>query len=341
MMTTRLLHSKIQKKVVCDYDEKSNNIKNFLCLDGEDVVTAKVSDHHPIIHDKTLFWNIMMQGKMRKGLTENSYNNGFGIIETDAQYKKRLICIGKIIAEIITYHPFIEVISLCEGPINSVDLNALLHSFHAVPCMKKFFKDSINKNGLYKPSMTGFPNWGLLMMVDSRYEVSQISCDFLEKLPIKDKLVNRFQLWKLKKEEAVKYVALCHLPFSGDENIKDKNKLSLCGKMYCDLINKILDQYSNQELMICGDFNLNPYLINKINDRILDKVENNNSILFSIDTKSKTDFIKSVTVDGILLSLLKKKKYYSSQIDFSLFNKLKREEQLFKQYTNTMHKRTM
>lgn len=73
----------------------------FKCLKGKDVITEKVSDHRPIIHDGVLFWNVMMQGKLRNGRTGISYNNGLGIIETDEHYINRLKKIADVIAEII------------------------------------------------------------------------------------------------------------------------------------------------------------------------------------------------------------------------------------------------
>ena len=32
----------------------------FACLNGNDVISGKVSDHHPVIHDGVFFWNIMI-----------------------------------------------------------------------------------------------------------------------------------------------------------------------------------------------------------------------------------------------------------------------------------------
>ena len=51
-----------------------------------DTITARISDHNPIIHHDVLFWNIMMRGKTRLRDGAVSYNNGFGIEESESQY---------------------------------------------------------------------------------------------------------------------------------------------------------------------------------------------------------------------------------------------------------------
>lgn len=50
----------------------------LFCLNRNDVITAQVSDHQPLIYNGVLFWNIMMQGKKR---ANGDYNNGFGTNE--------------------------------------------------------------------------------------------------------------------------------------------------------------------------------------------------------------------------------------------------------------------
>src|ERR1700722_17893927 len=98
-------------------NEIAINPANFICLEGSDVITAGVSDHHPVVHHGVLFWNVMMQGKARKS---GGYNNGFGIVETNKQYINRLSKTAKIIVEISYRYPAIEAIALCEGPIESL-----------------------------------------------------------------------------------------------------------------------------------------------------------------------------------------------------------------------------
>ena len=308
-------------------NESLNPIK-LSCLNGNDVITAKISDHHPIIHDGVLFWNVMMQGKMRNGRNGVSYNNGFGLVESDENYVKRLHFIAQVIAEIIHHDPSISVIGLCEGPIQSEHVSMLIQFLKTHPSTNKFFINMAEES-FYKPSIAGFPNWGLLMLADKNYKVKKVQCDILECHVLFEKLANRFQMWQLTKNGEVKYLALGHFPFGGDEHATRSDNLSTYGKIYCNLVKKLLKQYANDQFILSADFNLNPYLISERNDFAMDKITNNNSILFAKEEKSKEPTIKTVTVDGVLLSRQEKQKYYSLRANPGLFAYLKKEHNLF------------
>jgi hypothetical protein len=268
----------------------------------------------------------MMQGKMRSGTESISYNNGFGLIENDKQYTNRLIRVAYVITEIISQNPSIEIIGLCEGPIQASHLNILIQSFKKFSCMNRFLTDDT----FHKPDVAGYQNWGLLMLADTNNQVSEVKCDFLESSKVFDKLANRFQLWKLTKNGNDKYVALGHFPFSGDEYVTEKTNLSVSGNMYCEFINNLLNQYTNNDLIFCADFNFNPYLIKQWKDRALDQIINNNSILLTAEEKSNKHKTRAVTVDGILLSQRKKQKLYITRSSHGLFERLKDEHRLAK-----------
>ena len=261
----------------------------FKCLNSKDVISAKVSDHHPIIHDGALFWNMMMQGKLRHGRMGSSYNNGLGVVETDDDYINRLVKIANVIAEIMDVHPNIDVICICEGPIQSLHVETFLHSLKKYHSIDKF------KDIFYKSNAEGFPNWGLLMLADKKYEVSCVKCDFIDHAPFFKKSTNRFQIWKLTNDkEESKYLALGHFPLGGDERVAEKKMLSAHGSVYCDLVRNVINYYSNEQFILCADFNLNPYLISEWQDRAQDLITNNNSILL---TNAAANDV--VTVDGI------------------------------------------
>lgn len=301
----------------------------FKCLNGKDVIAAKVSDHHPIIHDGVLFWNIMMQGKARIGRTKTSYNNGFGFIESDERYINRLVKIADVLAETMYHNPSINVISLCEGPIQPLHIDILIHSLKKHLSMNKFFLKSVEKDDFYKPNIEGFANWGLLMLADHKYKISAVKCEFMDHSTIFNKLANRFQIWELINHLGVsKYVALGHFPFGGDERITEKQKLSAHGNMYCSLVRNVMNHYSNDEFILCADFNLNPNLISECNDRALDLIANNNSIIQTTAERSNEMIIDAVTVDGILLSTREKQKYHSSRFNFGLFTRLDTENNM-------------
>ncbi len=296
----------------------------FKCLNGNDVITANISDHHPIIHRDTIFWNVMMQGKMRTGKEGISYNNGFGVIETDRQYENRIAKVAKVIAEIVYHHPHIEMIGLCEGPIQSKQVNDFIHQLKKFKWMERFFIQ-------HQPGMESFPNWGLFMLADKKYKLTEIKFDVILPRDIFAKLANRFQLWKLTLNQQEKYFALGHFPFGGDEHVTEKNKLSYFGNSYCHFINDLLKQYANKDFILCADFNFNPYLIQHWKDRGLDQITHHNSILLTTE-ENQNKRINTVTVDGILLSQKEKQIRYHSQPQPRLMKMLTNEYGLFSQH---------
>lgn len=303
------------------------NMKNNLLysLGNVDVMTAKISDHHFIIHNNFLFWNIMMQAKKRGG-SPDSYNNGFGMEETDKQYIQRLQKISLAIAEIVFRNPEILTICLCEGPIEKTHIFAFIQVLRAVPWMERFLIQDQKEHYYYKPMQQG-ANWGLIMMTDRRYQVHPVGYDFKENSPAFNKLTNRLQIWKLQNSEESSYVALGHFPFGGDEYVVNEQKLSVAGKTYCKLIDNLHQEYADKNFTFCGDYNFNPYLINRYQDRIFDRIPYHNSILLVKTPEGQTG-VRSVTVDGILLSKLSKQQYTSSRIWLGLFRKLKQENGL-------------
>lgn len=293
----------------------------FACLGGNDVITEKVSDHHPVVHDGVFFWNIMMQCNTRGGGL--SFNNGFGLIESDEDYNTRLVMVAQVIAEAVYRDPSIGVISLCEGPIKPEHVEVLFHALMKFPFMARFTMEDM----FHKPADTG-QNWGLLMLADASYAVTKVRCDSIEDYP---KLVNRFQLWKLEQTGEEKYIALAHFPFAGDEYKTKKTTLSAPGQEYCRLINTLMENHSNDSFIFCADFNFNPYLISQWEDRALDKISHNNSILLTLEGASHIH-VKTVTVDGVLLSTREKQKYHSSRPEPGLFGQLKSEYRFFQSH---------
>lgn len=330
-MKTRLFHPTTRNKLtrqsfprLADPNEEPSYPNRFACLRGRDVITAKISDHHPMIHDGVLFWNIMMQGNIRK---DGGYNNGFGFIENDNQYMERLENVAHVIAEIVYQNPSIEIIGLCEGPVKSLHVDSLIQPLKKSKCMNDFFD---GKDTLYQPSLKRYHPWGLLMLADKRYTVNTVNDNFVEQqMPLVfHNLANRFHLWQLTKNGEKKYLALGHFPFGGkvDAEVIKKESLSKMATEYADFVNKLTHQYKNEHFIFCADFNFNPYLISQSQDRFLDKITRNNSILLTMEERSGRRTIKAVTVDGILLSQREKQKYCSLRFNAGLFSRLEKEE---------------
>ncbi len=303
------------------------NRGRFSCLNNNDVISKQISDHHPVIHDGVLFWNIMMQGNRRNGGL--GFNNGFGLIESDKEYSRRLTMVAEVIAEAVYQDSSIEVISLCEGPIKSEHTEVLFQALMKFPCMTRFERESLM---FHKPAAVG-QNWGLLMLADTRYAVTEIHYDLLENQP---KLVNRFQLWKLTQPGESRYLALAHFPFAGDEHKTVKRALSVLGQEYCGLIKDLMDYYNNDHFVFCADFNFNPYLIKQWNEYSLDEIPHNNSILLTGEGGDNKHTTNAVTVDGVLLSGKEKQKYHSSRPESNLFGRLKAEYRFFQSHVKSL-----
>lgn len=158
-----------------------------------------------------------------------------------------------------------------------------------------------------------------------------------------EKLANRFQLWKLSKNGHEEYLALAHFPFGKDESVVERKKLSETSLNYCHFVQHVLNKYANNALYFCADFNFNPYLIKTFSDRDLDKINHHNSVILSNNKNIHyiRDNIKSVTVDGVLLSQRAKQKFYTLNKLQGLFFRLSLEHGLSNQNANdkkTLHK---
>lgn len=282
-----------------------------------DVIVEKISDHRPLVHHDILFWNIM------KKTCGN--DNGFGMFEnSDNVYQKRLMWIACVLASIIYQQPNIHVIGICEGPIQFNDQMIFLKTLLHFPWMQKF------SNKLYqphKPTHSKAPEWGLFLLADKKFQVTKINTPSTPSI-----LINRFQLFCLTHQTKTQYIAITHFPLISDAlrreakklNLKedarvnalqtDAKKLNPNGHYFSNFINHYLHEYQNQEFYCCGDFNLNPYLINS--SRYLDRVPTHNSVM-QINAAEKF-----CTVDGILLSAQAK------QMRFRFFPNLKKEHEL-------------
>lgn len=275
----------------------------------------ETSDHKPVVHNGVLFWNIMMQGRERRG---GGYNNAFARVESNADYISRLQRVAKKITEIVANDDSIVAITLCEGPIKDEHIRAMLSVFKNSPVMQRFFEK--NQIGFYTQDVSLGHKWGLLMLVDNAYEVNPVTIPGLERYEQYKKLVNRVQLWELTNAYEKKYLALAHFPYGGDVHKMAHDQFSNDGHAYSQIANDILKNYGEKDLTFCADFNFNPYLLGK--QRQLDSVSVGNSILL------KQGNVLNVTVDGVLLSRISKCKLAAGLRDVGLFARLKRELKL-------------
>lgn len=280
---------------------------------NHEIQSKKISDHFPVVHQNTLFWNVMMQAKMRVGQASIGYNNGFGIKEDEAQYARRLEQVAVVIAKIVKENPKIDVICLCEGPINQF-VEPFVNKLKEFEEMKRFFFSAKTNpaSDFYKPQPIIAANkndWGLFLFVDKNIAVkaTPFSSHALS-VQNKEKLSNRFQIWELKQNGEKYFCALGHVPLGKDEVASEFENLSQDGKEYARFFEDILTQHKNNLLTICADFNMDPNVIEDRNKRLFDVIPRENSLKF----ESEILLSKKLTVDGILLSDLTKQKFFSS-----------------------------
>lgn len=304
--------------------------QQFICIRNQDVMTAQISDHYPLVHNDVLFWNVMMQGKQRG----NGFNNGFGIVEEPKDYRKRLKKIANIIAEICESNKNIKAITICEGPIGEME-DKFYHDLQSHTYISKSF---MSQGRFHKPCAKA-ANWGLLMLANNKYQVNRIN--YLDKYTVKDKLSelkNRGELFELenKTDHQKKFVALFHLPFGViDKNVHEQfaiqpAHLSTLGHSSYRLITKLMIRYATEDFTMAGDFNFLPHLLEHNRDDTGFLIPKDNSILLQ-GTKQQP-----VTVDGILVSQKNRQKITGSLIIHGLFTLLKREDCLF---DTTMNKK--
>jgi hypothetical protein len=260
-------------------------------LKDRDVIAEQISDHRPVVHNKALFWNVMMRGGMLRN--KSGYNNAFKLDESEADYLKRLAKVAHVIAEIIYFQPDIEKIGLCEGPIESSHVKFFLKSLHQFVWMQKYLKN------FYKPNLSS-DNYGLLLLTDKKYHVSEID-GFNNTFP---ELNNRMQLWKLTHGSTTEYFALAHLPIGKDVYLTQRDLLSGKSLQYGELIASILNHYESESLTFCADVNMIPFLISEYQDRVLDRIPMHNSVMHTSIGETPA------TVDVIALSKLEKQKNY-------------------------------
>lgn len=312
-MKTRLTHHKAFKKL----------------MRGElpDVIDYQISDHRPLLHNNILFWNVMKQGGPLFSPVTNKligYDNGFGFKENQQQYQLRLALVGFVIAALIRLNPCVDAIMLCEGPIKSEDISFLFLTLKYFAVMKRF----LTTETFQRPSVTT-ANWGLLALSDGLLE--EVDLPLLKQKPQPKelfKLADRFQLWRLRKSDSTKYIIQSHFPLDNNFAVTATAKLNVTGKRYCAFINNLLGLFAEVNLVFCGDFNFNPYLIGNYIDRFNDLIPIGNSQMSEIDRGGK--FVaKAVSVDGMLLTQRAKQMAYSvTSCGFGLFHRLAREARL-------------
>lgn len=200
----------------------------FLSLAGARIREAQLSDHEPLISQDTISWNIMMPGSFRK----NRYNNGFALIEDQAQYHQRLRNIAAVLAEICHQNPQVSVICLQEAPVKFEDIKVFVRACLEYPSLR-VFSESLQDTSVYTA-------WGLVTLVDTTrhdYEVQSVTL-------AKDNLKDRIQSLHLKGENN-RTITNLHLPY------ECKNEPQRMARFVYKMMYKQMSAFT-----LAGDFNM-------------------------------------------------------------------------------------
>lgn len=292
------------------------------------VFSEKISDHAPVVKGNSLFWNVMMQGK--------PYNNGFGLTENNDQYKKRLDKVANTLAALLYFHPQVDTVSLCEGPIKEFE-TYFLAQFSRHKNLSRFIS--------LRHTEPNHDDWGLFLFADSRFSAKHIPLKFDVtclpfnhdnlgdkllvqsglKLAPKRSLINRWQLWELRTDNTQEYRMLGHLPLGADEFVSKTRELSASGNEYLLMTQYFLELYKDKDLKICCDFNFNPNIIVQGARRNFQSIPQHNGIKhLGAGVQTPT------TVDGILYSDFALQKFYSRKHIQDLTWYLKKEKSTLK-----------
>jgi hypothetical protein len=232
-----------------------------------DAISKQLSDHNPILDGYILQWNVMMRGNQRFSRDDKriplGFNNGLGLIESTAQYQKRIQQLAHFLAAVCFVFPEISLISLCEAPIENVDLNIFFNTLKSYSHMEQQF----NLATILQQDKTSSP-WGLLLLTSPALTAQHGSEDaFLDSALTaqpqeRSKLRHRLFFWQVQSHKHTLWFVQTHLPYSGqDETATQVSALSPSGQTYVQLFEKIIKNFADQFMIAAGDFNLLPYLL--------------------------------------------------------------------------------
>lgn len=249
----------------------------MLSLTGQNPMTAKLSDHNPLINNGIISFNMMMQAKWNPA--KKRYNNGFGIKEeSQTQYQSRIKAAVLMLAEVAHLNPQVYAIGLVEAPIEAADIGVLIAEFAKYPSLKRFQKS-------LSPEI--FSPMGIATLFDTeRFDVTASAITFIPNC-----MQERIQKFILthKKDSSQKFqVCNLHLPFDA---AKAQNT---------EVLRNFIKQLTKGPLatIIMGDFNMAP-VYKEIEDAVAFTPEKNNILALSDEGGTITG-TKYESVDSIV-----------------------------------------
>lgn len=259
----------------------TNKAPKFIALSNQSPIEAKISDHNIIINDNTLFFNMMMQGRWSH--EKKRYNNGFGLIESDLDYQRRIRLVVQLLAETLSLNPQINIIGLAEAPIRYEDIIIFINEFQKYPSLTRFKASLV-------PEM--FTDMGVATFIDGeKFDITKINREQSEMDP---SLQGRLQEFLLTEKAISAQFRLfnLHLPYDLAKS-KDSVKLIRFAR-------RLFQNQHQVPVVVIGDFNIYPKIIAKKLTSISFYIQKPNNLLVKNDLKGRIVGYELDCVDGIL-----------------------------------------
>lgn len=263
--------------------EKTNIIPTSHFLNQQSEIEAKLSDHNMLIRGRTLFFNMMMQGKWNA--EKHRYNNGFAKIETDKEYQCRIRHVVRLLAETLHMNRHIMFIGLAEAPIKPED----------IACFINEAKKYISLSG-FMPSMLkeSFTPMGVATFINHDYFLAHAI--HVDKENTHPSLLHRIQKFEVKSKDGKERFRLAnlHLPY---DIAKSSNPSTLV-----NFARRLFYNHHQRPTLVMGDFNIYPKKIAEALTGVVWYIQDKNNILVRADKEGKVIGTEVDTVDGILRS---------------------------------------
>ncbi|MDF1795650.1 MAG: hypothetical protein P1U63_03840 [Coxiellaceae bacterium] len=299
-------------------------VPTSLFLNRESAIKARLSDHNVVIRGRTLFFNMMMQGRWNEA--KSRYNNGFAKIETDKAYQTRIKYTVRLLAETLHMNPHIMFIGLTEAPIRSSDIALMTEEASKHPSLSGFM-----------PSFTTshFSAMGVATFINHQYfSVTAIKLRFDDDYRSLNNRVQKFELVARDNTEQLQLVNL-HLPYDIAKS-KDPTKLLKFSK-------SLFSQHTTLPVLVMGDFNIHPKKIADTLTGIESFIQKDNNILVRADSQGAILDTEHDTVDSIFQSEAlqhKSRPYRDSRNQPDTSYKLLLEHRLFSRLLKTISRPT-
>lgn len=246
-------------------------------------VEAKVSDHNLVIRGRTLFLNMMMQGRWNDA--KHRYNNGFALVESDSDYQVRIKDVVRMLAEAVAMNPHIMFIGLAEAPIKLADIDCMINEARKYRSLSGFLPGF---------KVSNFSSMGVATFINhDHFNVVATSFDKGEKHRSLQGRVQRLALTAKDGAESLELVNL-HLPY---DIAKSENTSELIA-FSRDLFSK----HQSTPVVVMGDFNINPRRIAEVLVGVAFYIQINNNVLVRADVHGAVTHQEFDTVDAVFES---------------------------------------